>query len=341
METLDCDVPLPKPKIGIIYNLKKGIHGATVDAEAEYDSIDTVNAIKKVFEKRGYSVSLYEADKSLADKLLQADIDIAFNIAEGINGRGREAQVPAILSMYSIPYTGSDETALSVALDKHLTKKLFGAYRIRSPKGVVITDVKNLSAKGLNFPLILKPNAEGSSKGISDKCVVYNQTELKSKIEHLVPLYGDILAEEYIDGREFTVGILGNGKDIRVFRPMEIIFDVMPDDNHKIYSYFVKQNYLKYIKYTCFSDIGDEILAEMSEIAEKAYRVLECKDFARVDFRVDNQGKVYFIEINPLPGLAPDYSDYPMLAGFNGMEYDDLVMSVLSCGARRYGITIL
>ena len=341
MEELDNDVPLPKPEIGIVFNLKSGKDKRTADAEAEYDSIDTVNAIKKVFEDNGLKVRLIEATQDFSSAIAKNRPDMVFNIAEGIGGRGREAQVPSVLEMLGIPFTGSDSTALSVALDKNMTKKLLSAYGIRSPKGITISSLTGWSVRGLKFPLIVKPNAEGSSKGIPDKCVVNDRAELKEAVKRDLALYGgSILAEEYIEGREFTVGIIGNGEDTKVFPPMEIVFKRLPPEGHAVYSFDVKQNYKKYIEYSCPSSIDKSIESKMVAYASKAYAALGCRDFTRADFRVAADGTVYFIEINPLPGLAPGYSDYPMLADFSGVPYEKLVMSVLEAGAKRCGVRL-
>lgn len=343
MEQLDSEVPLPHavPKIGIIYNLKKGILSKASDIEAEYDSIDTVNAIKAALEKYGLDTVLLEAEPTLPEKLRESGIDLAFNIAEGSSGRGREAQIPALLSMLGIPFTGSDETTLCIALDKALTKRLLSTYRVRTPKYALLRRGEPLSVSGMKYPVIVKPDAEGSSKGISDVSIVESAAELRALAKRNIELYGgDMLAEEYIEGREFTVGVLGNGAETRIFTPMEIVFQRETQGSYHVYSYNVKQEYKKYVRYECPPALGEDTLREMTDTALKIYKALACRDFARMDFRVDRDGKVYFIEINPLPGLAPGYSDYPMLAEFCGVDYDSLVCGVLCAAAERYGLDI-
>jgi len=149
-----------------------------------------------------------------------------------------------------------------------------------------------------------------------------------------------MLAEEYISGREFTVGVLGNGKNTRVFSPMEIVFRKNTQGDYRVYSYGVKQDYQNYVTYSCPADIPAGVEEELTRTARKVYDILGCRDFARADFRLGEDGKLYFIEINPLPGLAPGYSDYPMLAAFCGVPYDDLVLGVLSAGAERCGVAL-
>ncbi|MGE5493922.1 MAG: D-alanine--D-alanine ligase family protein [Burkholderiales bacterium] len=328
--------PCP-PRIGLTFNLKKNVVSQAPDNEAEYDDIETVLAIKKALEGAGLSVLLLEADEQMPALLAQHTVDIVFNIAEGTQGRGREAEVPAILNYYRIPFTGSDETTLCIALDKALTKRLLASYRIRTPKYFVVSKDYKKPLRCAKFPVIVKPNAEGSSKGISDVAIASGNDELNALLEENFKLYGqDMLIEEYIHGREFTVGILGNGSDMRVFPPMEIIY-LDKQSRYNIYSFNVKKDYKRLIRYECPANISPEAEAEMMSMAKKIYNILQCRDFSRLDFRLSEDGKPYFIEINPLPGLAPGYSDFPMIAEFNGIGYDSLVRAVLESALKRYG----
>lgn len=343
MDIMDSDVPLSSTiqKVAILYNLKKGVSAATKDAEAEYDSIETVDAIRAVFERGGLDVVPIEADEYLPEKLHGERFDIAFNIAEGLSGRGREAQVPALLGMMGIPYTGSDETALCVALDKALTKRLLATYRVRVPKSRVLKPGQTPRAVGLSYPVIVKPNCEGSSKGIGEIAIARDAGELHALVSRNLSLYGEeMLAEEYIEGRECTVGLIGNGPDARIFEPMEIVFDRPTEAGYHIYSYPVKQDYTRFVHYECPMTCTQAQRTEILRMARKAFEALGCRDFARVDFRLDGEGRAYFIEINPLPGLVPGYSDYPMLAQFCGVSYDELVRGVLDAAACRLGMTV-
>ena len=329
--------PCPPLRVGLTYNLKRNANSEIVDNEAEYDNIETVYAIQDALEGCGCRVQLMEATEKLPDMLAEKSVDIVFNIAEGIQGRGREAQVPAILDFFRVPYTGSDETTLCIALDKALTKRLLATYHIRTPKYRIITkEQRKLNGK-FKFPVIVKPNAEGSSKGIFDVSIVADIQQLRDLTTRNIQLYKqDMLVEEYIDGREFTVGILGNGEEMNVFPPMEIVY-LNKQNKYNIYSFNVKKDYKRLIRYECPAAISEEIEAEMTKMAGKIYNILECKDFARIDFRLSADGKPYFIEINPLPGLAPGYSDFPMIAEFNGIDYESLVSSVLNSALKRYG----
>ena len=341
MEVEKDDGPLPPAGkvVGILFNCKRGIHSDVPDSEAEYDSMDTVHAIRDVFAARGMQTVLLECDETLPGKLSDLRIDIAFNIAEGRNGRGREAEAPALLNLLGIPFTGSDETTLCIALDKALCKKLLSAYHIRSPRSRVFTADRNIRLSGLRLPVIIKPNAEGSSKGIPDACVASDEAEFRGLVQRELRLYGGpVLVEEYISGREFTVGLLGNGGTLRVFPPMEIIFRKNTSGNYRIYSYGVKQNYKEFVRYECPAKLEAKTEQKLVRTARRIYEALGCRDFARVDFRLTEDGRLYFIEINPLPGLAPGYSDYPMLAEFSGVPYEELVLSVLHAGMARYGL---
>jgi len=337
MEATD---PLPEGhryKIGLAYNLKKGIESDIEDIEAEFDSIETVNAIKEALEMLNCSVELLEADASIITKLDQVKPDIVFNIAEGLHGRGREAHIPALLNFLHIPFTGSDETTLCIALDKALTKRILTTFGVKTPKYQLIEHSSEFSKK-LNFPLILKPNAEGSSKGVSDFAIVYTTNELENLIDKSYEMYQQpILVEEYIKGREFTVGIIGNGNGTLVFAPMEIKYR-KKEEKYNIYSYSVKKNYKEYVEYICPPQIEKKIEEKLVRTAKKIYESLSCKDFSRIDFRVSMDGEVFFLEINPLPGLAPGYSDFPMIGEFHGISYEELIKMVLNSALKRYGM---
>lgn len=340
MEERTGDTPLPpaEPIVGIIFNCKKNTSEDFPDAEAEYDSIDTVYAIRDALASAGIRSVLMELDQTLPARLAETHIDFAFNIAEGRSGRGREAEAPAILNLFGIPFTGSDETALSIALDKALCKRLLSSYRIRTPRYLVVRKEQDIHPAKLSFPVIVKPNAEGSSKGIPDACIASDAEQLRElAVRELRQYGGPVLVEEYIAGREFTVGLLGNQDNLRVFPPMEIVFRKNTDRDYRIYSFGVKQNYQEFVDYECPAKLPPALEADMVRMARRAYEVLGCQDFARVDFRLSEDGKLYFIEINPLPGLAPGYSDYPMLAGFSGVSYQELVLAVFYAGLSRCG----
>lgn len=335
--------PLPAPHyaVGLAYNLKRGIKSDVEDIEAEYDSIDTVNAIKDALERLGCKVELLEADKDIIKKLQRSKIDIVFNIAEGLQGRGREAHIPALLSFLGIPFTGSDETTLCIALDKGLTKRILTTHRIRTPKYQVVDDSRDSIKSGLKYPLIVKPNTEGSSKGISDLATVCDRKQLEVIIKKDFEMYNQpMLVEEFISGREFTVGVLGNGGETIVFPPMEVKYKDK-GRKHNIYSFDVKKNFRQLIEYECPAALEKRLESQITDIAGKIYSILKCKDFSRMDFRLSEKGEIYFIEINPLPGLAPGYSDYIMIAEFNGLDYTSVIKNVLNSALKRYCMKLI
>jgi len=330
----------PSPLVvGLTYNLKKGIISEAEDMEAEYDSIETVMAIKNALEQAGCRVELLEADTGIFEKLSSVKVDLVFNIAEGICGRGREAQIPAILNFFKIPFVGSDETTLCIALDKALAKRLLSSYKIKTPRYQVVYDRNDKLDRRLRFPLIIKPNAEGSSKGISDMSVVDDMDQLRKMMDRNFSLYNEpLLIEEYIEGREFTVGIVGNGEDMTVFAPMEIVYKNKSSRN--IYSFNVKKNYKEYVEYVCPPQIKPEISKKIMDCSAKIYKLLGCRDFSRIDFRLSDADELFFIEINPLPGLAPGYSDFPMLAEFCGVDYNAIIRRILESALKRYGMRL-
>ena len=323
-------------RAGITFNLKKNIIPVLADEEAEFDDESTIRAIKEALEADGLTVDLFEAEEDLPVRLLNNRPDFVFNIAEGREGRGREAQVPAILSFLRIPFTGSDETTLCIAMDKALTKRLVASHGVCTPNYELVKYGSSFHGTSLSFPLIVKPNCEGSGKGVSSLSVVENAAALRRLLDKEIKTYKqDMLIEEYIKGREFTVGILGNGDDLRIFPPMEIIFFYSA---HSIYSYEVKRDFNSYVRYECPARINEELLNEIKLTAEKIYRSLECRDLARLDFRLSREGRLYFIVINPLPGLAPGYSDFPMIASFCGIEYKLLIRHITNRAFARYGL---
>ena len=343
MEERTDDVPLnPEPPlIGIIYNLKKGVDHSTPMPRQEYDSIDTVYAIRDALESGGIHPLLLEADENLPDRLRGSHIAMVFNIAEGFRGRGREAQIPALLNIFGIPFTGSDETTLCLALDKGLCKRLLATYHIRTPKYALIHPHAKPKLRGLSFPLILKPNAEGSSKGITDACVVETPAEFAAAATKNAALYGQtFLAEEYIPGREFTIGILGNGESARIFPahgnslPAEYAKGLpglqlrREAGLHPLCGLPLPRRHFPR------KGIGNE-----GSRSEGIFGV-GLPGLRASGFPHGRGGAHLLYRGQPLPGLAPGYSDYPMLAEFSGMAYNELVLSILRAAALRCGIAL-
>jgi D-alanine-D-alanine ligase len=318
-------------RIGFTYNVKRQDKG---DDEAEWDPPETIIAIANALARQGHIVVHLEATPDLPRVLAEADVDLIFNIAEGVEGRNREAQVPALCELLGIPYTGSDSATLAIALDKALGKKVLLQHDILTPKFQVMESSRERLSPDMKFPLIVKPNAEGSSKGIDAKNVVDTEEELRAAVKICVEKYRQpALIEEYITGREFTVGLLGD-KRPRVLPPMEIKFK-NKDNARPVYDYGVKQEWEQHVYYECPAKLSESELKAMEKIARATFWALDCRDVARVDLRMDEEGRIYVLEVNPLPGLTPDYSDLVLIAKASGMEYDQLIAEIMQGGLRR------
>ncbi len=318
-------------KVGFTYNVKR--EHAT-DEHAEFDPPATIIAIANALARQGHIVVHLEATPDLPRVLAEADVDLIFNIAEGVEGRNREAQVPALCELMGIPYTGSDSATLAIALDKALAKKVLMQHDILTPNFQVMETGREKLSSELTFPLIVKPNAEGSSKGIGSTNVVDDEAGLREAVRALIERYKQpVLVEEYITGREFTVGLLGD-KRPRVLPPMEILFKDK-DNKRPVYNYEVKQEWEKHVFYECPAKLKPAELKAIEKIARETFWALDCRDVGRVDLRMADDGRFYVLEVNPLPGLTPDYSDLVLIGKAIGMGYDELIGEVMLGGLRR------
>ena len=275
-----------------------------------------------------------EATTELPTVLAATPVDVVFNMAEGIKGRNREAVVPALLELLDIPYSGSDPTALSIALDKAIAKRIVRQHGILTPNFMTLTTGKERLPRDLKFPLIVKPNAEGSSKGVHRTSVVDTEAELREAAREMIAKYDQpALVEDYIAGREFTVGLLGERRP-KVLPPMEVVF--LAKEAHPVYSFEYKQDWSSKIRYDVPAQLEPGQLKALERAARECFIALGCRDVARVDFRMDLQGRVYFLECNPLPGLTPGWSDLVLIAKAAGLEYPALISEILSGAIRRY-----
>jgi len=324
-------------RVGFTFNVKRvkpEIDGSR-DMEAEYDSPKTIQAVREAIVAAGHEVIDLEATSDLPTVLAATPVDLVFNMAEGIKGRNRESQVPALLELLDIPYSGSDPAALSVALDKALAKRIVRAHGILTPNFITLQTGKERLPKDLKYPLIVKPVAEGSSKGVHPKSVVENENELREAAREMIAKYDQpALVEDYIGGREFTVGMLGERRP-KVLPPMEVVFldkaDVRP-----VYSFEYKQDWSSKIRYDTPAQLEPAQLRALEKAARESFIALGCRDVARVDFRMDAQGKIYFLECNPLPGLTPGWSDLVLISKAAGISYNELISEILSGAIRRY-----
>jgi len=315
------------------------------DTFAEWDSRDTVNAVCDAL-AQFHPVTMIEADYNAFEKLKEIKPDIVFNVAEGFFGVSREAQIPAMLDMLNIPYTGSDPSTLAICLDKARTKEILSYYRIPTPKFLIVDQVDDLNKFDLQFPVIVKPNAEGSSKGIFTSSYVNNYSDLEKEVERVLNEYNQsALLEEFLPGREFTVAMLGNGNETEVLPIVEINYSEFPEDFIPIYSYEAKwildtkENPLDV--FSCPAELSSELERKIKNVCLKTYKILRCKDWSRIDVRLDASGEPNIIEINPLPGILPDPKDnscYPKAARTAGMDYTTMLNKVLFTAAKRYNL---
>jgi len=326
-------------------SLTKEILQPAIDTYAEWDTWDTINAVKDALECYN-DVTLIEADSTALEKLKEKRPDIVFNISEGFNGVSREAQIPAILDMLQIPYSGSDPLTLSTCLDKARTKEILSYHKIPNSKFFVAESLNQTAHHGLNYPLMVKPVSEGSSKGIFLSSFVKNEKELKKEVERILSEYGQAaLIEEFLPGREFTVAIIGNGSEAEVLPIVEINYEEFPDGFTPIYSYEAKwildtkENPLEV--FTCPAKISSKLEGKIKTAALNAYHVLRCRDWSRIDVRLDAAREPNIIEVNPLPGILPDVKEnscFPKAARTAGLGYNDMINKVLYVAAKRHNL---
>lgn len=336
-----------KLKIGIAFNAKKETTDKELyDKYAEFDEMSTIKAIEKAIKSGGYRTVLLEADENFPEKVKRAKPDFVFNIAEGMYGKSRESHIPAILEMLRIPYSGSGVFTQAVTLDKSRAKELMYYYKIPTPKFQLIDNEKFKLRRKMKFPMIAKPNSEGSSKGITNKSLVFNEDELREQVKYLLKNYCQaVIVEEFLEGREFTVGIIGNGSKAKVLPIVEVTFDYLPDDVHKFDSYEVKWIYDNpesgIDPLICPAKLSKLLKRRIERNCLLAYDKLGCVDFCRMDVRLDSKDKPNILEINALPGLIPDpkeNSRFPRACFTAGMTYNEIILTVLKEGMKRYGL---
>lgn len=318
------------------------------DEFAEWDSSETIDAVADALAPLGKVIRL-EADESFPEKLRRAKPDIVFNIAEGRNGVNRESHVPAICEFYDIPYSGSDPLTLSLCLDKAKTKDTLTYHGVRTARYVVVKSLVDLTAaRDLPFPLFAKPVHEGSSKGITEKNYCRTPAELTAQTAWLLDTYRQpVIVEEYLPGAEFTCAVLGNGDDAKVLPLVGMNFASLPDGALPIYGFEAKWIWDRPERplqmFDCPARIDESLKTEIERVTLQAYRVLGCRDWSRIDVRLDSAGRPNVVEINPLPGILPNPADnscFPKAARAAGMSYDELIQSCLKLAAARQGVAL-
>lgn len=326
-------------------NLVQNYSHRLSDKYAEWDDAETIDAVKAAIEKAGHEVVLIEADDTAFDKLKSERPDIVFNMAEGYGGSARESYIPAMLEMLGIPYTASDPVTISICHDKSRCKEVLSYHNIPTPS--FFTTDSNVNGRSkVKFPSFVKPLHEGSSKGIYNSSLVRTKRELNNEISRIKNDYNQpSIIEDYLEGREFTVALLGNGEKTRVLPIVEINLKCVPEGFNSIYSYEVKwffdtrENKLDI--FTCPAKISAKLRNKIEKICLDAFNVLRIKDWARFDVRCDKHENPYIIEINPLPGILPnpdDNSCFPKAARMAGISYDKLIQTVLNQAIERYNL---
>lgn len=329
-----CSCGRPKT-IGLVYDLRDDYlaQGFSEEQVAEFDSAATIAALEETLGSLGYTVERVGRGLALAGQLAAGKRwDLVFNFAEGVYGRSREAQVPALLEMYGIPYTFSDPLVCALTLDKALTKRVIQAAGLHTPRFCVVRSSEDVKSIDLPLPLFAKPLAEGTGKGVDEHSHVESVEDLGKVCVRLLERFRQpVLVEEYLPGREFTTAILGTGPEAAVVGTMEIA--IHKDAPAHDYSYVVKEQCEQFVTY--FPMPKGTLRAEVEALALQAHRVLECRDTSRVDIRLDARGRPAFIEINPLPGMHPTHSDLPMIATQEGMAYEELIGRIVRSALAR------
>lgn len=323
-----------KMRVGLTFDLQEEYLAKNYSPEetAELDSPETIEALERALRALGYEPVRIGGIESLVRRLAAGERwDMVFNIAEGMHGLGREAQIPALLDAYRIPYTFSDPLVLGITLHKGIAKHILKNMGIATPDFIVINTLSDLDGHSLRFPLFVKPAAEGTGKGISSRSLVHNETELQELCGMLLAEFRQpVLVETFLPGREFTVGIIGTGGGARALKPMEVVF--RGEAAGVIYSYETKKNYSELVEYSL---ITGELGQACEELALAAWGGLGCRDGGRVDLRLDSEGRPSFIEVNPLAGLHPVDSDLPILCRLSGMSYETLIGEIMSSALER------
>lgn len=325
--------------VGLTYDLKTDYEfkeGDPADANAEFDHPATIDLIAKAIENSGFTVKRIGNVTNVLDSWGRIDVDIVFNISEGLSGRNRESQVPMLLEMAGIPFVGADPLTLGVTLDKVMAKKIFIAEGIPTPRFFEAHSPDEIDGNNhYSFPLIVKPRFEGSSKGLNEQSRVRTNEELKRQVEYVISTYKQpALIEQFISGREFTVAVIGN-ENPEVMPVVQIRIDGNLNLNDKFYTFArITSDRLEYV---CPAPISSGLAAKLRETALETYRAVECRDFGRVDFRVDQDGNPYVLEINPLPSLSSD-DVFTHIAGAVGSSYDQIIVRILKTALTRYNL---
>ncbi len=328
-------------KIGLVYDLRSDYLalGWQLEDVVEFDTEETIDLLEQAIRELGHQTERIGHARALAARLAAGDRwDLVFNIAEGWQGRSREAQVPALLELYDLGYTFSDPLVCAATLDKAVAKRLVRDHGLATAEFFVARDRADLDAlarRELPYPLFAKPIAEGTGKGIDPRSRLADARELLAVGAQMLERYRQpVLIEEFLPGREFTVAILGNGPGAHVFGLMEVV--IHHETGEGIYSYENKQRYEEYVDYRLVAP--GPVREGVEKLALDCFRALECRDCARVDVRLDRAGRPCFLEVNPLPGLNAIHSDLPIIGEMDGVPYRELIRQIIDGACERLGI---
>ena len=311
----------------------------------EFEPEETIEHVKHGIEAAGWEYMLIEADENCYENLKKYRPDLVFNRAEGVRGESRESQIPAFCEMLGIPYVGSGIMANAIGLDKPTTKMILEYHGLKTAPFQVLETVNEPLRAGLSYPLILKPSHEGSSIGINWDNVVNNEKALRAKLKEMLDVYKQpILIEKFIDGREFSVGLVGNydqNEDPTVLPILEVDFTNFPEELGRVLGQKAKSVFDDSSNYKCPAKIDEKLRKRIETHAKASFKALDCKDWARMDYRLDTNGELYFLEVNTLPGIDYDVvrdelSFYPMMWYAFGKKFPDMVREVIQAAIKRY-----
>lgn len=323
-------------RVALTYDLRSWYldRGYSLEDTAEFDKQETIDALDEALQKMGFETEQTGNCFQLIDALAKGKRwDLVFNIAEGLYGDGRESVIPSILDQYKIPYIFSGPVILGISLNKYLTRLIVSSAGVPVSPGMLISVTEDIDGCSLEYPLFIKPVSEGTGKGITERNMLKSPVELKEIAEHLLSRYNQpALVEEYLPGREFTVGIIGTGDDSLAIGGMEIICR-----NNLPYSVEYKENYKEFCKYI---PMDEKVSEECKAVALSAWKALGCVDAGRVDLKADKNGRICFMEINPLAGLHPVHSDLPILSKMKGIEFQQLIEMIINSALKRHNIKI-
>jgi D-alanine-D-alanine ligase len=324
-------------RIGLTYDLRSEYlaRGYSEDETAEFDRDDTIEAIETALKRIGQETERIGNVHRLVERLARGDRwDLVFNIAEGLNGIGREAQVPAVLDAYGIPYTFSDPLVMSLTLHKAMTKRVIRDAGVPTAEFILAEGPEDAGQARFAPPYFIKPVAEGTGKGISASSIVRHRQDLADACRRLLDAYRQpVLVERFLPGREFTVGVAGTGRKTRILGTMEVL--LQPAAERAVYSYHNKENSEELVRYRLMRPDEDPLISEVEDIALRAWRALGCRDAGRLDLRCDRKGRPQFMEVNPLAGLHPEHSDLPIICSLAGIGFERLIAWILESAAER------